>query len=193
MAATRKRRLDPQMWDDEAVFGVSRDARLLFVGLITQADDDGRLLGRGRWLQSKLYPEDEDLAPTDIESWLEQLHVAGLIWLYEVEGKTYIFLPGWKANQHIDKRYYQESKLPEPPSSKPAREEHASDTRAAQGDGSEPPAGASRDALGTAQGGPARGPRPIGEDGSQGEGSEEQPRSPEASPPSCEGGTGSTD
>lgn len=117
--ARRIRSLKPDVWDDEALGECSTSARLLFVGLITQADDDGRLPGNPRWIASKVYPYDEDISSAAIETWLDELDRVDVIRLYEVAGKTYIWLPSWDSHQTIDKRYYRPSRLPEPPQESP--------------------------------------------------------------------------
>jgi hypothetical protein len=115
----RIRSIKPDVWDDEALGDCSRDARLLFVGLITQADDDGRLPGNPKWISSKVYPYDDAIVPGAIRDWLDELDGAELIQLYEVGGKTYIWLPAWESHQTIDKRYRKPSRLPEPPPREP--------------------------------------------------------------------------
>lgn len=115
----RIRSIKPDIWDDDRIDELSRDARLLFIGLITQADDEGYLQGRPQWVKSKVYPGDEDLTKTEVSGWLDELNHSGLIWCYEHEGKPYIWLPNWEKHQSIDKRYKQESKLPRAPQERP--------------------------------------------------------------------------
>lgn len=110
----RIRSLRPEVWDDEAVGSVCRDARLLFVGLITQADDEGRFRARSALLRARVFPYD-DLSAHEVDAWLEALHAAQLIVLYEVAGERYGYLPGWRSNQKIDRA--SASRLPAPPES----------------------------------------------------------------------------
>jgi hypothetical protein len=109
----RIRSIKPEMWDDEAIGDVSREARLLFIGLISQADDDGRLPASPRWLISKLYPYD-DLTAGEVENWLAELDRAGLILSYAHAGRPYAAIRTWDRHQSIDKRYHRPSKLPGP-------------------------------------------------------------------------------
>lgn len=111
MTRPRIRSLKPDTWADEKVRGVSRDARLLFVVLITMADDDGRLRDLPVAILGHGYPEDRD-APRRLERWLEELRSAGLIARYEVEGKHYIVLPKWARHQRVS--HYRASVLPAP-------------------------------------------------------------------------------
>lgn len=117
----RIRSIKPDIWEDEALAEVSTSARLLFIGLITQADDDGRLPGRSQWIARKVYPYDYEITPSDIEGWIDELDRVKLIQYYEVEGKPYISLPSWDRHQSIDKRWRKESKFPPPPQEATAR------------------------------------------------------------------------
>lgn len=114
----RIRTLKPELWQDEAIGEVSRDARLLFVGLITQADDEGRLRGDPRLLAAQIYPYD-DFSRSDLEGWLDELEQAQLVQLYEANGRALICLPAWKSHQKIS--HPAKSKLPKPPGRKRRR------------------------------------------------------------------------
>ena len=117
----RIRSLKPELWQDEAVGACSHSARLLFIGLITQADDEGRLAGAKRLLWSLLYPW-EDYDPDSLEEWLTELVEGELIQRYESRGRDYIALPTWKTHQRIS--HPTASKLPKPrgrPGGKPKR------------------------------------------------------------------------
>lgn len=96
----RIRTVKPQIWHDERVRGVSRDARLLFVALITLADDDGRFHALPAVIRGHAYPLDHD-AERKIPKWLSELSDAGLIGLYE---EHYGHLPNWTRHQKISHR-----------------------------------------------------------------------------------------
>lgn len=105
----RIRSLKPQVWQDEKICQVSRDARLLFVGLITMADDDGRFLTLPTVIGGHVFPRDLD-APRKIPKWIGELEDAGLIRLY---GGDYGCLPKWSDHQRIS--HPTPSIFPEPP------------------------------------------------------------------------------
>ena len=73
----RKRDLDPGLWENEDLAGVARDARLLFIAYISQADDDGRLKGSARYLRSKAFPYDEDVSADAVQGWRDDLVASG--------------------------------------------------------------------------------------------------------------------
>lgn len=96
----RIRSLKPFVWQDEKIGSVSRDARLLFIGLITMADDDGRFRALPSVIAGHAYPYDED-ALKKIGKWLEELQSADLITLY---GAHYGVFPKWEKHQRISHR-----------------------------------------------------------------------------------------
>lgn len=109
----RIRTLKPEIWATPSVGTLTRDARLLFVGLITQADDEGRMLAVPRQVAGNCYPFDEDVTGEQITGWLAEIEVAGLIRTYESGGGRYLELSGWSRHQKISKPT--PSRLPHPP------------------------------------------------------------------------------
>lgn len=106
----RIRTIKPEFWESEHLGNVSRDARLLFVGLFSCCDDSGRTRAGSRLLASRLFPYDEDAFEL-LPGWLAELEAKGCIRVYEVEGETYLDIPKWLSHQKIDKPTA--SKLPE--------------------------------------------------------------------------------
>lgn len=94
--------MKPDLWQDEAIGAVCHSARLLFLGLISQADDAGRLRGDPRLVSAQIFPYD-DLAVQKVEGWLAELDEAGLINRYENRGRPLISLPTWERHQKIDR------------------------------------------------------------------------------------------
>jgi hypothetical protein len=108
----RIRTIKPEMWADEKVGQLSRDARLLFVGLITMADDRGRLRGMPAGILGHVFPYDVD-ALRKLDGWLRELTASGLAVTYEHGGITYFYLPGFTRHQVINRS--KDSTLPVPP------------------------------------------------------------------------------
>ena len=112
LAATpemRIRTIKPEFWQSESLSRVSRESRLLFIGLFSACDDSGKTRAASRFLASLLFPYDDD-APKAIEGWLAELEAEGCIRRYVVEGNTYLEIPKWREHQKIDKP--STSKLP---------------------------------------------------------------------------------
>jgi len=55
----RKRVIEPDIWSDEGFIELSHKGRLMFIGLITQSDDEGRGTGSARSIKAKIFPADE--------------------------------------------------------------------------------------------------------------------------------------
>jgi hypothetical protein len=124
---SRIRTIKPELWDDELLGSCSISARLLFIGLISNADDEGRLRGAPARLAGRIFQYDE-LPPRKVEAWLVELEEAGRIVRYAVGKERFIWLPGFKKNQVINK--WKASILPPPPlhSYDPIREKYGSRT-----------------------------------------------------------------
>jgi len=87
---------------------------LTYVGLISIADDDGRLKGNPMLLKSKIYPMDEGMSSSTMEKDLVEIEKVGLIIRYSVNGSAYIQHPNWSIYQKIRNDLYAPSKLPPP-------------------------------------------------------------------------------
>lgn len=104
MIKPRIRSIKPEVVTDRKLAQCSRDARLTFVYLWTQSDDDGLQFGIMRTLVGSLYPHDHDVTPEILGKWLAELAKVGLIeWLETVDGTPVIRITGWQKHQRIDK------------------------------------------------------------------------------------------
>lgn len=111
MSRPRIRTLKPEIWEDEAVGGLGAWERLLFIGLITMADDEGRLRALPSAIAGHVFPYDNVGAPK-ILGWLDQIAGAGLIHRYHAGATDYIQITGWTKHQKINRP--QPSSLPAP-------------------------------------------------------------------------------
>lgn len=107
----RIRTVKPTFWGSGATARLSRDARLLTLGLISFADDDGRFLASTAAVNGFVFPNDE-LPPTKVRKWLEEITSIGLIHEYQRDGVRYGCFPSWHEHQVINR--YTPSTLPEP-------------------------------------------------------------------------------
>lgn len=112
MSRPRIRTLKPEIWGNRGVGTCSRDARVLYVGLITMCDDEGRTLAEPSAILGHCFPYDKD-APKKVDKWLAELERVSLIYRYEVEQIAYVYMPGWQQHQKINRPT--KSKLPAPP------------------------------------------------------------------------------
>ena len=105
----RIRSIKPEFWESESLGRVSREARLLFIGLFSCCDDHGRARASSRLLASRLYPYDDD-AFKKLPNWIAELEKQGCVRIYVAAGESYLDIPKWLNHQKIDKP--SASKLP---------------------------------------------------------------------------------
>jgi len=87
----------PEFFTDADLGDLPPTTRLLFIGMWTLADRDGRLRDRPRDIKRALLPTDEFNA----EEAIQQLTRIGSIRRYEVDGEHYIDIPGFATYQHV--------------------------------------------------------------------------------------------
>ena len=92
----RKRMIDPNFWSDEKLGECSIQERLLFMGLISNADDEGYGRANPKLLKSLIFPYD-DLRASDLEKWLSHLGRLNIVVLFKYDGQTY-YLSGEREN-----------------------------------------------------------------------------------------------
>lgn len=84
---------------------------VLFYRLIVSCDDYGRFDGRVSVIKNRLFPLKDDLTLKAVADAIQKLVSAGLVVLYEVDGKPYLYLPTWTAHQNVRAK---RSKYPDP-------------------------------------------------------------------------------
>ena len=107
----RIRTIKPSFWGDDDVNKLSRDARLLLVGLISFADDDGRFIATPQAVAGYVFPHD-DIPSNKIRKWLAEIASTATLRLYSVDGRQYGVLPKYREHQRIS--HPQASPLPAP-------------------------------------------------------------------------------
>ena len=89
--------------DDERLNSVSVEAEFLFWKFIIACDRDGRLKASPRYINKAFFGL-RDYTDQQVEGWLHELFTCkkngkGLIEIYEVEGRRYLWLPGFLHEQ----------------------------------------------------------------------------------------------
>jgi hypothetical protein len=103
--------LSPGIWTDESVRKLSYFARLVYIGLISNADDAGKMRGESHYIKACVFPYDEALRVTDVELALKAISAEGLIVRWTTDAGCYLQHPHWKRHQYI--REPQPSHLPD--------------------------------------------------------------------------------
>lgn len=107
----RIRTIKPKFWDDSKIGRLSRDARLLYIGLWTFSDDIGVVVGDSVWLKSKVFPYDQ-IQVQQFEKWIMELVRNGFICLLSYKGERFIYLPNFTRHQVINRPNVAELNIP---------------------------------------------------------------------------------
>ena len=114
MNAGSKRMVHQTLWASGQFSRLSQGARLLYIGLITMGDDDGRLKGAAALVRSNIFPYDDDIKVADVTKWLSEIEAQKLVVRYEIDGEAYYFHPKWDDYQHIREDRRRDSHIPAP-------------------------------------------------------------------------------
>lgn len=106
----RIRQIKPEYWTSLSIGCLTRDARLLFIGLWNHADDEGRAVDDPRLIKAAVFPLDDDLGAQEVEQLLTELAEHRRIVRYRVDGRAYLEIANFAEHQYVQKR--RESRLP---------------------------------------------------------------------------------
>ena len=107
----RNRIIKTKFWDDIKIGRLTRDSRLLYIGLWNFSDDIGVAVGDSIWLKSKIFPYDQ-IQVQQFEKWMNELVVNGFICLLSYKGERFIYLPNFTRHQVINKPNYGDLNIP---------------------------------------------------------------------------------
>jgi len=97
----RIRTLKPDHRLHRKVGGLDHTTYRLWVGMILEADDAGRLVAERDQLKALIFGLSGQTRLPDIDRGLKTLHALGLIHIYTAEGVHYAWFPSWKDHQRI--------------------------------------------------------------------------------------------
>lgn len=95
----------------DSIDGLTWFEEVLFYRLIVSCDDYGRFDGRPAIIKNRLFPLKENLTLKTVSVAINKLASAGLVALYEFEGKPFLYLPTWNEHQSVRAK---RSKYPAP-------------------------------------------------------------------------------
>lgn len=111
----RARNIKPGFFKNEELGTLTREARLLFIGLWTLADRNGRLEDRPARITAEVFPYDRDIKIGDVDTWLQMLADSseGFIVRYVVGKTKYLQITNFAKHQspHVKE---QASTIPAP-------------------------------------------------------------------------------
>lgn len=121
----RIRSVKPEFWHDRKLARLlTRDERMLYVGLWNHADEHGRANGDARVILGQVFPFEDDLTVVSIETMLDSLERAGVIHRYVVDSDPFLFVPRLSVHQRLEP-HKSKSKFPPPPADSPYSENSA--------------------------------------------------------------------
>ena len=97
----------------DSLDGLTWFEEVLFYRLIVNCDDYGCFDGRFAVIKNRLFPLKENLTTKTVSDGINKLASAGLVCLYEHDGKPYLYLPTWKDHQNVRAK---KRKYPDPES-----------------------------------------------------------------------------
>lgn len=92
----RSRNIKPGFFRNDVLVGLPFEYRLLFIGLWTIADREGRFEDRPTKIKMELFPADN----VDVEAGLQVLHENGFITRYSVDAERYCLVLAWCKHQN---------------------------------------------------------------------------------------------
>ena len=99
----RKRMIDPNIWVSEDFGKLSVLAKIVFIGMFSNADDEGRGRAKPVYLKSILFPYDEGIRVIDIDKTLSEISSNMSVTFYSHDGNEYYVLDNWAKWQKVDK------------------------------------------------------------------------------------------
>jgi len=114
--AIRKRTIQPMIWQDPDFGILGNIAKLLVIGMITQADDEGRGNAHPLVIKANIFPFG-GAEINEIFDALEEIKIKmrNLI-LYEIENQLFYQFKKWSNHQFLRSDRMQKSTFPAPPS-----------------------------------------------------------------------------
>lgn len=92
----RARNIKPGFFRNADLAELSMEARLLFVGLWTLADREGRMDDRPKQIKMEIFPADS----VDCDALLGDIAATGMVVRYEVDGKRYLQVTNFAKHQN---------------------------------------------------------------------------------------------
>ena len=110
----RIRTIKPELFMSPQVMNLSHPARLLFIGLITQADDEGRGIADPRKFKAAIFGGDDEITSAKVLELMAEIESQALCITYDGAGHGRLYaLPTWHDHQYVAKA--KSSAYPDPP------------------------------------------------------------------------------
>lgn len=94
-----------EFWLDEKIGSLPPEARLLYIGTWSLADDNGVLRGNPAYIRSQLFAYDEEVTTADVRRWIELLTAERMLVPFTHRDERYLLVRRFRDHQKIDARY----------------------------------------------------------------------------------------
>lgn len=101
-----------KLWQNEAFSKLSDKAKILYIGTITLADDEGRLKANSLLLRSQVFPLDTAITEAEVRKWLNEIMRAKLATYYKIDNQYFLQHPNWEKYQTLRKDRLKKSDIP---------------------------------------------------------------------------------
>ena len=99
----RKRMIKPEFWTDEKVIELPIPGRLLFIGLLNFADDEGIFRNSPKSIKCEVFPADTSPSPDDIKEYIDlMLNLKLIVKGEDLEGNELLRIKNWHDHQKIN-------------------------------------------------------------------------------------------
>lgn len=104
----RKRMISPTIWEDPSFNNLSHQARLAFIGMFSNADDEGYLRADYKSLRRAIFGFDDN----EQSAWYEEMKNFKNLHIFDVNGEIYAHFINWHEYQIQQKERIQASTYP---------------------------------------------------------------------------------
>src|SRR5512139_6255 len=108
----KMRGIKPEFWSARKVARLSRDARLLFIGMWNFSDDYGCCQSDARLLKAWIFPYDDDVGPEKVEAWRQELAGLDFIRDYRYGSESYSWIVNFEKHQFIPRKSKKRNPVP---------------------------------------------------------------------------------
>ena len=109
----RSRNIKPGFFKNEDLSDLGLAAQLMFAGLWTLCDRDGKMEWRPRRVKMELFPFHDDITADKCTELAQCLHDAGFVYIYTVDSTDYLKVINFAKHQHPNMKEESQN-FPEP-------------------------------------------------------------------------------
>ncbi len=118
MALNQRRMISSKIWEDEKFNKLTANEKLLYIGMITIADDEGRFHADPRFLHARIFLYANRISKNLVTTMTKKIEEVELITLYSTKKGLVGYHPGWSKHNKVPPTKAKPSQIPPPPADK---------------------------------------------------------------------------